>query len=131
MGKWLDTRESINQHTLETFRKAKKFRMDDYIEPEGGWKSFNDFFARHYKEGKRPIAPGEQTIIQPTDATYGGSWPIDSNAEISIKKVPWPIKELLAGRHEAPCSRSRKCMLIFAAANMQTSSGGGPLPIPS
>ncbi|RPA75473.1 hypothetical protein BJ508DRAFT_19561 [Ascobolus immersus RN42] len=99
LGAWLGSPESISPETVETFRSAPKFNMDDYIEPEGGWATFNDFFARHVKPEKRPIAGIDDPciIIQPADSVFDGAWPISSNKEVTIKGVPWPIQELFNG----------------------------------
>ncbi|KAJ5122341.1 phosphatidylserine decarboxylase-related protein [Penicillium atrosanguineum] len=56
LGQFLDTPESLTPETLATFHASGKYGLDDYFVPDGGWKSFNDFFARHLKPNKRPIA---------------------------------------------------------------------------
>ncbi|KAL3483283.1 putative phosphatidylserine decarboxylase [Aspergillus germanicus] len=57
---------------LETFRSSLLYRIDDYIEPRGGWKTFNEFFCRRVKPGRRPIAAiGDQRIVtSPTDFEF-------------------------------------------------------------
>jgi phosphatidylserine decarboxylase len=99
LGKFLSTPESINAETLATFYAAKIYRMEDYEVPPGGWKTFNGFFSRKLKPGLRPIdGPGDPTVIvSPADSHFDGQWPVNSNAEVVIKQIPWPISELLAG----------------------------------
>ena len=100
MGEFLDKPESLTPITLKTFWGAPKYRMDDYVQPPGGWKNFNQFFARHVKPECRPIDQTADGIISPADSTYENQWKIDDNSEITVtevevKGVKWPISKLL------------------------------------
>ena len=101
MGTWMDTTDSITPYSIQSFRNAPDYHMEDYEEPTGGWKTFNEFFARHLKKGKRPIAPDTEdylAITSPADCSYNGQWVIDENANITtftVKGLPWSISELL------------------------------------
>jgi len=103
MGKFLNKPESLNAETLATFYAAEIYRMDDYEVPPGGWKNFNQFFSRFLKPGLRPIdGHGDPTVIvSPADSHFDGQWPVNSNAEVVIKQIPWPITELLNGSEYA------------------------------
>lgn len=104
LGSWLSSPESISEKTIETFKNTPSFNLQDYIEPEGSWKSFNDFFTRKVKPEARPIADinDPTTIIQPADSVYDGAWPVDDEGQIVfIKGVPWSIEELLNGSRYA------------------------------
>lgn len=50
------------------------YNMGDYIQPEGGWSTFNQFFARNVKPGYRPIAAinDDHVIVSPADSTHAG-----------------------------------------------------------
>lgn len=98
MGAFLDTPESITDESLESFKKSPSYNMNDYIQPHGGWKSFNQFFARHAKPGYRPIAaPADaQIVVAPADATFAGQWEIRSSAGVTAKGLHWHVDELLA-----------------------------------
>ncbi|KAI0103188.1 putative phosphatidylserine decarboxylase [Nemania sp. FL0031] len=99
LGKFMDTPESFTEQSRQTFIDSPSYNMGDYIEPQGGWKSFNQFFARNTKPGYRPIASIEddRVIVSPADSTYEGQWPVeyDSNTAIDVKGVEWKISELL------------------------------------
>ncbi|KAF4620836.1 hypothetical protein D9613_001233 [Agrocybe pediades] len=99
VGKFMDTPESINDETLKTFYASEAYHMDDYVVPEGGWKTFNEFFARHIKPSVRPIdEPGNsKVIVSAADSAFGGSWPIDEYADTDFtsKGIPWNISQLL------------------------------------
>lgn len=95
IGKFADDERSINAKSLETFKLAKNYRIDDYKEPEKGWKTFNEFFARELKDGKRPIDGREKVIVSPADSVFDGWWQIDDKAEVTLKHLRWSITELL------------------------------------
>ena len=94
-GSFLDTPASAAG--IETFRAATNYNIDDYIEGPSGWQTFNQFFAREVKSGKRPIAEprNDRVIVSPADAVFMGQWPIDEDSNITVKGVNWAIAELL------------------------------------
>ncbi|KAI1151481.1 putative phosphatidylserine decarboxylase [Nemania diffusa] len=97
LGKFHDTPESLTVDSLKSFKEAESYHMDQYIEPHGGWKTFNQFFARYTKPGYRPIADMEDpdTIVSPADATFLCQWKVKPDVTVEIKTIPWPISILL------------------------------------
>ena len=95
LGKFLDMPESMSE--ISTFWNSPPYNMKEYVEPRGGWRDFNDWFARSVKPGYRPIAAiSEPTVIvSPADSTYGGQWEIRSDSGVTIKGLHWNISELL------------------------------------
>ena len=98
-GEFLDTPESLTPETLQTFREAPNYNLDEYTEPRGGWKSFNEFFARCTKPGYRPIAgiDEDDVIVAAAEATFSGQWEVNSNTGVNCKGLYWKIEELLEG----------------------------------
>jgi phosphatidylserine decarboxylase precursor len=96
-GSFLDTPESAIG--LATFLKDPAYRMDDYFQEPSGWRTFNQFFARECKPGRRPVdGPCDDGIIvSPADSVFHGQWPIDDNATIIVKGTRLAIRDLLAG----------------------------------
>lgn len=97
-GKWMDQPESLTPEAVQSYYDSPAYNMDMYIQPHGGWKTFNEFFARHYKPGTHPIAAIEDSriITSPADSTFGGQWEVSDNSEVDIKGIRWKIQELLA-----------------------------------
>ncbi|MCJ1282461.1 hypothetical protein MMC26_001784 [Xylographa opegraphella] len=96
IGAFMDTPESLTATSLETFKSTPTFHFNDYLEPRGGWRTFNDFFARHVKPGYRPIADHPAAISSPADWTYNGQFAISPTATVTLKTLTWRISELLA-----------------------------------
>lgn len=99
MGNSLDQEGSLTKESLKTFYRSPEYRMDDYIVPRGGWKTFNDFFARSTKPGYRPIADlcDQTVIVSPADSTFDGSWKVSPSSHVKIKHLEWYISDLLQG----------------------------------
>ncbi len=114
-GAYLDTPESAKH--VKTFKGNIWFNWDDYMpppasyltNPDDDWKAyrtFNQFFARHVKPGKRPIAGlcDDSVVVSPADSTFVGWWQINDRSEIyvqetvpllHVKGLKWSIEELL------------------------------------
>ena len=95
-GQFLDTPASIAG--LSTFYDDPKMKLEDYYVGPSGWMTFNQFFAREIKPGKRPIAGiGDgKTVVSPADAVYKGVLPITADATIEAKGITHKISDLLA-----------------------------------
>ncbi len=103
-GGYLDESESAKH--IDSFRTNPAFCWDDYMPPPSGYRTFNQFFARHVKPGRRPIESlnDPQVIVAPADATFIGQWSIAADSTLTIeaplieaKGLRWSIAELLLG----------------------------------
>jgi len=99
LGAFLDTPESLTPESEKTFYDCPNYNMREYLRPHGGWKTFNQFFARLTKPGYRPVAAiADQTVIvSPADSTFAGQWEIRPDSHVTVKTLHWKISELLAG----------------------------------
>lgn len=97
-GSFLSTTDSFDQDILDSFIKyAPKYRVEDSMingrpNKPGGWKTFNEFFARELNPGLRPIdSPNDNLIVtSPADCTFKATYPIRPDStipEITIKKT--------------------------------------------
>lgn len=99
MGAFLDTPESITAESLASFRASPSYNMSDYMEPRGGWRTFNELFARSFKPGYRPVADvaDSAVVVSPADSSFDGQWEIRSDSHVTVKNLHWEIRELLDG----------------------------------
>ncbi|KAF7563943.1 hypothetical protein G7046_g194 [Stylonectria norvegica] len=105
IGLFMDTPASITKESLQTFKDSPLYNYDEALVPDGGFRTFNQFFARHLKPGARPIDSPEddQVIVYPADCTYDNSVAnnsivnIQSDGIVYIKNIPWTIGSLLQG----------------------------------
>jgi phosphatidylserine decarboxylase len=96
-GEFLNTPASAAG--IPSFTARPNFHMDDYFVEPSGWLTFNQFFAREVKPGKRPIAEprNDKVIVSPADSVFEGKWDIDANSKVTVKGVTWSIAKLLDG----------------------------------
>ena len=97
-GTFMDTSASLTPETLATFEANPRFRLAEYLPPRGGWRSFNEFLARHVKPGYRPIAAVDDpsVIVSPIDFTFGEKLEISASSTLTAKGLTWSIGELMA-----------------------------------
>jgi phosphatidylserine decarboxylase len=97
MGEFLDTPESLTPESIQSFYDSPSYNMNDYILPHGGWKTFNQFFARNFKPGLRPVAAvaDPHVIVSPADSTFAGQWEIRTDSQVTVKNLHWTIQELM------------------------------------
>lgn len=66
-GQYMDSPSSLA--LVDKWKADARIGFDDYVEPAGGYKSFNDFFTRNLKPGKRPVTKldDDSVIVSPAD----------------------------------------------------------------
>ncbi|RBR24479.1 uncharacterized protein FIESC28_02675 [Fusarium coffeatum] len=109
IGLFMDTPASITEKSLESFKKSPPYAYHEAEVPAGGFRTFNEFFARKLKPGMRPIADPEDdhVIVYPADCTFDRSIPkdsiinIESDGIVMIKGLEWTISSLLQGSQYA------------------------------
>ncbi|CAB4412566.1 unnamed protein product [Rhizophagus irregularis] len=119
MGQFLDTPQSLTEESLQTFYTAENYNVDSYVVPQGGWlgHSFNEFFARKFLPGTRPIdGPSNPAIIvSAADSTFDGCCNINTDSIVYLKGLPWTIGELLADSKYSNDFAGGKFMHAFLA----------------
>jgi len=101
-GSYLD--EPASAVHVDSFKTNPAFQWDDYMPPPSGYRTFNQFFARHVKPGRRPVCGlGDDTVVvSPADACFVGRWQVGGDSTIRVdspavdaKGLRWSIHELL------------------------------------
>ncbi|KAI1442340.1 putative phosphatidylserine decarboxylase [Annulohypoxylon stygium] len=100
IGSFLDTKDSTSG--IDSFYKNPIYNTeaDKWEDPPGGeWASFNQFFARHWKDidEARPLNPddtADNVVTSAADSRFGDTFPVE-NGIVEIKGFQWPIKKLL------------------------------------
>jgi phosphatidylserine decarboxylase len=92
----MDTR--LSSRRVDGFIREFGIDMGQFITPQEGWRSFNDFFSRALAPGARPV---ESDLVLPADGRHS-AYP--DGADLSglvVKGRPFTLEELFADRELA------------------------------
>ena len=89
-GAFLDT--AFSRHLVKPFVKATGLDLTDY--PERHYVSFNDFFTRTVKDGRRPVDTNPETLVAPCDGKLT-VYPITPEGLFDIKHSVYSVADLL------------------------------------
>ena len=109
-GKFLSTKFSTRY--ISSFVKKNNIDLNEYEDKK--YLSYNDFFKRKIKEGKRIIDMNESSFISPCDSKLS-VYTITDDSMFKIKKSLYSIKDLLGG-NEIYKEYSGGLCLIFRLA---------------
>jgi phosphatidylserine decarboxylase precursor len=105
-GAYLDTTASASG--IKSFYANPAYHIEEYCEAPSGWLTYNQFFARQVRPGRRPVDGlcDERVIVSPADSVFQGHWPINRDSRITVKGLTWSIAELLDGSPYQDCFRN-------------------------
>ena len=88
-------KSALSRFKIKPFIRAYKIDVSEFLEPVDSFASFNDFFIRHLKPERRPIAEGHDVAILPADARYLVFQDIEKEEGFWIKGKKFSLKDLL------------------------------------
>lgn len=91
-GKYMSSRSSVKK--IEGFVQNHQINLDEYIIPEGGFSSFNDFFYRKIKPENRPIEKG---VVSPADGRVVVFPEMSQSKRFFIKGEEFDLSKFLDG----------------------------------
>ena len=89
-GAFLDS--GLSSFLIKSFAKKNNINLDDY--QTEGIKSFNEFFRRKIKEGRRPFDMEESHLSSPCDGLLS-VWKINKDTVLPVKQSQYTITSLL------------------------------------
>lgn len=88
---WLLDRK-ISALAVKPFIKSNHIDMTDFEQRK--FRSFNDFFTRQVREGRRPVDMEPEHLIAPCDSKLT-AYPIGADSRFRIKGVDYTLEQLL------------------------------------
>ncbi|MCB9232168.1 MAG: phosphatidylserine decarboxylase [Bacteroidia bacterium] len=79
-GRYMDAKRS--RRHIAPFLEKHQLDLSDYVVPQEGFRTFNDFFYRKVKPGARPIGEG---LVSPADGKVVAFQRIEENTKFFIK----------------------------------------------
>lgn len=99
----------LSKGQISSFIEKNHIDMSDYEEKE--YKSYNDFFTRKIKEGKRQIDFDKNHLISPADSKLS-YYSINKDTRFTIKNTTYSLKELLQNEELALQYQGGICLVF-------------------
>ena len=93
MGAYLDS--SLSRKKIAPTIRQLDIDMADFVTPEGGFRSFNDFFARPLREGARPLPEDPAALPSPAECRLTVYPELHGSQVVPVKGAPYTVGELL------------------------------------
>lgn len=100
---------SLSKHKIQSFIDKNKIDMSQYQEQD--YHSYNDFFTRRIRDGKRHIDYDVNHLIAPADSklTY---YPITEDIHLKIKDSLYSLEDLLQNKALAKAYQGGICLIF-------------------
>lgn len=82
----------VINRAIRIYTNKYDISLSNFIIPEGGFKTFNEFFTRKFVEGKRPIGQG---LVSPVDGYIYDYGKITKDNKIYVKFKHYYVEDLL------------------------------------
>ncbi len=97
----LDGPQAVVDKAVDAFVRTYGIDLSEAVVPEGGFRSFNDFFTRRLVAGARPVAPDARVLVSPADGKVEDLGPIDRASTLLVKGKLYEVGDLLGSDEEA------------------------------
>ncbi|MBM3886971.1 phosphatidylserine decarboxylase, partial [Candidatus Dependentiae bacterium] len=92
---------SFSAYKIKGFIEKHDINMQDFIEPAGGYRSFNEFFCRPLLAGAREIDMDVRALVSPADAKCWVLPEVTTNATFFVKQQEFSLESFLKDQHLA------------------------------
>lgn len=111
-GHFLDS--PYSRFLIRPFVHNNHIHLSDY--EVDNIRSFNDFFSRKIREGKRPIDLKEENLIAPCDGLLS-VWKIEKNTVFPVKQSRYTVSSLLRNKKLAQRYNGGYCLVFRLCVN--------------
>lgn len=106
---------SLSRRKITPFIEKYKVNIEDFIQPAGGYRSFDSFFSRKIKPSARQIDTRENVAIMPADGRYLVFPNVAEVERVFVKGQTFSLEQLLGSKeladkyHEGSLVIARLC----------------------
>ncbi len=103
MGRLADARvpAPVASAVVRLYSRAYRVDLDEAVCPDEGFESFDAFFTRTLRTGKRPLPDDPDVIVSPADGRIDSFGPVVVNGHFSVKGRPYRAEHLVGDAAEA------------------------------
>ncbi|WP_165967110.1 phosphatidylserine decarboxylase [Jeotgalibacillus sp. S-D1] len=107
------TASTVSKLIIPSYKKAFSISDDEWMNPETGYQSLQDFFTRQVQQDKRPVSSDEKSIISPVDGTIEYAGTITEKDEYVVKGITYSIEDLLGSKEYAKVFNGGEVMVLY------------------
>lgn len=100
---------ALSKGRIKPFIEQNHINMSDYEDRE--YKSFNDFFTRKAKPGKRPVDMAKNSFVAPADSKLS-IYPIKDGQMVTVKGVEYTLPEMVGRKVDLSSFEGGYCMVF-------------------
>jgi len=86
---------------VQLFARVYGVDLSEAVVPEGGYRSFDDFFTRRLRPGARPLDDDPGALLSPADGRLEDAGEISDGLRLQIKGRPYSLANLLGSADDA------------------------------
>lgn len=115
MGRLADARlpKPVLDRLIATYARAYRVDLSEAVPPDGGWRTFDQFFTRELRPGARPLDPSPSVLSSPCDGRVQSSGVIQSGTLLQAKGRAYSLGELLGDDALAPRFEGGRYVTIY------------------
>lgn len=98
---------------LGVYSRAYNVNLDEAVVPDGGFRSFNEFFTRELRDGARPVDLSDATLVSPADGRLDDAGAIDAATRFFIKGREYTAESLLASATDAQIFSGGQFAIVY------------------
>ncbi|TAK31230.1 MAG: phosphatidylserine decarboxylase [Myxococcaceae bacterium] len=97
LGRFTEARipRPVLRPVLDLYSRAYDVALDEAVVPEGGFRSFNEFFTRQLRPGIHTVDPDPATVVSPADGRLDDSGPVSADRRFTVKGQSYDAATLL------------------------------------
>ena len=88
--------QKFSRRQIDRFVGQNRIDTSEVLVPDGGFRTFNDFFIRRLKSGARPVANDPRALIAPADSRLK-IFSLQHDTVLNIKRVTLTLSQFMGG----------------------------------
>jgi phosphatidylserine decarboxylase len=101
MGKWYDS--ALSRGKIDAVIAELAIDVDAFVQPSGGYRSFNAFFTRRLKPDARPFSRDPGVLVSPADGRVLVFPALDDAKFVPVKGHPFDLRKMLPDHADRFC----------------------------
>jgi phosphatidylserine decarboxylase len=91
----------VSRAVVRLYVHAYRVDLEECVSRPVPYRSFDDFFTRELRPGRRAICDNELEVASPADGTIEAIGPVDMDGTLWVKRQPYRVADLVGNETEA------------------------------